>query len=138
MPACADGSYVLFIARADDLCARPLPSAGLLTVGRSRRSDVRLADKLVSAHHAVLEVGAEFSIIDLDSKNGTRVGERIIPAFQPTAILPGEVVWIGETLLMIESGVNQQPIRQRTVSGDGQSDTLVSSAAAAEEARLQV
>jgi pSer/pThr/pTyr-binding forkhead associated (FHA) protein len=123
----ADVSYVLFIARADDLHALPLPPVGLLTVGRSRSSDVRLSDKLVSAHHAVLAVGSELSITDLDSRNGTRVGERVIPAFQPTTIRPGEQVCIGETVLTIDLGADRHALDPGTTSVDSQPDTLLSS-----------
>jgi pSer/pThr/pTyr-binding forkhead associated (FHA) protein len=120
-------TYVLSIARADDQLAQPLPACGLLTLGRSRRSDIRLSDKLASAHHAVLAVGAtEFSITDLGSRNGTRVGEQVIPAFQPIPIRPGEAVWIGETLLTIDPGADRPAVARAPASGESQPDSLVS------------
>jgi len=125
-----DVSYFLFIGTVDDLRTRPLPVAGLLTVGRSRSSDIRLADKQASAHHAVLEVGAGFSITDLQSRNGTRVRDRLIPPLQPTPIRPGDVVWIGETLLMIELGMEPHAVGPSPAHTDTRPDTQVSSAPA--------
>ncbi len=123
-----DVSYFLFIGTVADLRTRALPVCGLLTLGRSRSSDVRLADKLVSAHHAVLEVGPQFTITDLQSRNGTRVRDRLIPPLQPTPIRPGDVVWIGETLLMIEVGVEPPAVRPALRHTETHPDTQVSSA----------
>ena len=65
-------------------------------------SDIRLVDRLVSAHHALLGVGEHFTIIDLGSRNGTSVESRRIPALHETEIQPGEAVFLGNTLLVIE------------------------------------
>jgi pSer/pThr/pTyr-binding forkhead associated (FHA) protein len=95
--------YVLYIASERKLRSKPLPSSGLLTVGRSRLSDIRLGDRLVSAHHAVLGVGTRFTITDLGSRNGTSIESRRIPALHAIEIHPGQAVFVGNTLLVIES-----------------------------------
>jgi pSer/pThr/pTyr-binding forkhead associated (FHA) protein len=100
-----ESGYFLFIASEKTLRMAPLPPGGLLTLGRSRRSDIRLEDRLVSAHHALLEVGSRFAITDLDSRNGTRVESRAIAPLQSTPIQPGDTINIGRTLLVIEPAV---------------------------------
>jgi pSer/pThr/pTyr-binding forkhead associated (FHA) protein len=108
--------YVLVIASARIFRTTPLPARGLLTVGRSRRSDIRLGDKRVSAHHAVLEVGQRFTITDLASRNGTRLQDRAIPPLQATEIRPGEALRIGDTFLLIESGLDHDHLAQSSLS----------------------
>jgi pSer/pThr/pTyr-binding forkhead associated (FHA) protein len=96
--------YFLFIASDTRLRMTPLPAGGVLTVGRSTRNDIRLSDRLVSAHHALLAVGPELTITDLGSKNGTRVATQSIPPLQTTVVQPGEAVQVGDTVLIIETG----------------------------------
>src|SRR4051812_26882637 len=80
----------------------PLPAMGELVIGRSRGADVALGDQLASRRHARLRVGEVFTIEDLDSANGTLLrGERLPPG-RPAALLPGEAIGIGTTVLMVQ------------------------------------
>ena len=56
----------------------PLKSSGL-SIGRSVKNDIRLADERVSRHHCRLEVESSgVWVLDLGSANGTIVnGERV-------------------------------------------------------------
>jgi transcriptional regulator with GAF, ATPase, and Fis domain len=61
----------LAIFSGDEVRTFPLPPRGLVTIGRSEQSAVRIDDPSVSRNHAVLEVGPQLSIRDLGSANGT-------------------------------------------------------------------
>jgi len=56
-----------------------LPTSGTVLIGRGPDAQLRLQAALISRHHARLELsGADVTVFDLGSRNGTRVnGERI-------------------------------------------------------------
>lgn len=74
-------------------------SADQLTVGRSQDNDLVLAlDLRVSSHHArVIREGADYYLEDLDSSNGTYMGEKKVLRRAP--IRPGTVFVVGGTCL---------------------------------------
>ncbi|MEM7165935.1 MAG: FHA domain-containing protein [Planctomycetota bacterium] len=74
-------------------------SADQLTVGRSQDNDLVLPlDLRVSSHHArVLRDGAEYFVEDLESRNGTYLGEKRVLRRAP--IRPGTVFVVGGTCL---------------------------------------
>ena len=50
-----------------------------LTIGRAKKNDVIIQDPSVSGHHAKIDpVGDRFVLIDLQSKNGTFVNEKLV------------------------------------------------------------
>jgi len=77
-------------------------------LGRAEGNEIRLADRRVSRHHAVLEhVGHGYLITDQGSSNGTYVnGMRIS---QPTALHSGDTITIGNTQFTILSEIQPQP-----------------------------
>ena len=79
-----------------------LPESGELIIGRGEQADVRLDESLVSRRHAVLHLGARLEVEDLGSANGTRVRDLAIPPHTPTALLPGDVINIGTTVLIVQ------------------------------------
>jgi two-component system response regulator AtoC len=83
---------------------RPLPRAGTLTIGRSTACDVRVDHASVSRKHAVLHLGPVIRVEDAGSANGTRVGGRPATSGAPVAVAPGEVVEIGQVVLVIQGG----------------------------------
>lgn len=78
-----------------------LPRTGSVTIGRARECDIRLSDPLVSRQHAVIRSGAGFTVEDLGSNNGTRVGGVAIDPNQPVRLVVGQVVTIGSALLSL-------------------------------------
>jgi adenylate cyclase len=83
-----------------DLGDRRLPLVGkTLSLGRAKDNNVVFTSSKVSRRHALVHAqgGAEFSLVDLGSSNGTHLnGRRII---QPIALQSGDVIQIGEQSL---------------------------------------
>jgi len=72
-------------------------------LGRSADSLIRLADPLVSAHHARLSfAGGQWILEDLGSRNGTRVND--LPVAGPIALADGDVLVLGNTSLRFVMG----------------------------------
>jgi len=81
--------------------AWPLPSAGVVTVGRDTRADVRVVSAAVSRRHARIHTkGRLVAIEDLDSRNGTRVnGQRVSGEH---ALAYGDVITLGDVITVLE------------------------------------
>ncbi len=82
----------------------PLPTSGAITLGRGEDCQVRIDNRSVSRHHAVLHVGPPLYIQDLGSANGTFVRDARSPldtaVTQPLRKLSREMVElsVGERL----------------------------------------
>jgi two-component system response regulator AtoC len=83
---------------------RPLPATGTLTIGRSTSCDVRIDHASVSRKHAILHLGAVPKVEDAGSQNGTRVAGRMAVSGAPVAVAPGEVIELGQVVLVIQGG----------------------------------
>ena len=83
---------------------RPLPASGMLTIGRSTSCDVRIDHASVSRKHAILHLGAIPKVEDAGSQNGTRVAGRMAVLGAPVAVAPGEVIELGQVVLVIQGG----------------------------------
>lgn len=76
-----------------------------IVIGRGKGADVRLPDLSVSEHHATLErSGAQHTLRDEGSTNGTRVGEANLVAARPRQLQAGDVIEIGHFVLTFEVG----------------------------------
>jgi two-component system, NtrC family, response regulator AtoC len=98
--------FHLLVMSLDIVWSQPLPASGVVTVGRSSRCMVRIEDGMASREHARIHVGSEggvpiLTIEDVGSANGTRVRDADIKPGEPAAILPGEAIMIGSTVLMV-------------------------------------
>ncbi len=73
------------------------------TVGRAEGNDVRLGSPTVSRFHAMLRsIGGHWVVIDLDSRNGTRVrGERVVA---PRILHPNDPIQFGEMPFVFRMG----------------------------------
>lgn len=78
-----------------------VPAEGL-TLGRSKKADVRLVGDEVSRVHGAVKVhGEDLYIIDFDSRNGISVnGKRIR---RNSRLHPGDHVVVGDTKLVVVS-----------------------------------
>jgi DNA-binding NtrC family response regulator len=90
----------------------PLPDSGEISIGRSSESTVKLEDRLASRRHAVLHVGKQFFIEDLNSANGTRVRDEALKANQHVLVEPGEAIVIGATVLMVQQNRSVMGMRR--------------------------
>jgi hypothetical protein len=72
------------------------PYPDRVSVGRARNCDVCLRDPSVSKLHAHFRVApGVLELVDIDSQNGTRVNGRTLPAHQPQAVGPGDIILFG-------------------------------------------
>ncbi len=80
-------------------------------IGRATDVQIPVNHRSVSRKHALLRVGPPIEIEDLGSANGTRVaGQQLQPGAR-TTINPGEVVEIGELVLVVQGGTATRPRR---------------------------
>lgn len=84
---------------------KELPTAGSLSVGRSRRCDVCIDHPSVSREHAVFYGSSPVSIEDLGSTNGTSIAGSRIPKGSRVGVERGQVVTIGAAVLVIRSSL---------------------------------
>ena len=96
-------AYHLLIMGPDLFVAQALPKSGELTVGRADNADIRITDPLASRLHARLHVsaGGQFEIEDIGSINRTKVRDVALEHGARVAVLPGEAITIGSTILMV-------------------------------------
>jgi pSer/pThr/pTyr-binding forkhead associated (FHA) protein len=96
----------LLVMSLGESWVQPLPSSGVVTVGRSAECGVQPKDRLVSRQHARINVASEqgeraLTIEDVGSANGTRVGDVLIKPGEPAAIRPGETIQLGLTVIIL-------------------------------------
>ena len=96
--------YAVVIASPDGQSRRvPVPPRGVLTVGRAEDNDLHLSDTQVSRRHARIDFdGQGFTAIDLNSTNGTFLGDsRLLPGIAEVWTL-GKPLRLGDTKLNLE------------------------------------
>jgi two-component system response regulator AtoC len=80
----------------------PLPDEGVVRIGRAEHCEIFVRDTQLSREHAQLLVGGALQIVDLGSSNGTRIDGRPLVPQQPVALLPGNVVAMGTSVLIVQ------------------------------------
>lgn len=76
-----------------------------IVIGRSDGADVRLPDPSVSLRHASIRAdGANYTIVDEGSTNGTAVGGVKLPPQTPRLLKTGDLVRVGRVWLEISVG----------------------------------
>lgn len=84
----------------------PVRKGYSLTIGRKRNNDVIVENLAVSSHHAKIDsVGDEFVLIDLQSKNGSFVNEKLITSHW---LKPGDVISIGKHALVFSYSKDEE------------------------------
>jgi pSer/pThr/pTyr-binding forkhead associated (FHA) protein len=106
----ADPPYLLVVDGDSSLLYR-LPGSGNVVIGRGEEADLRMRDSSISRLHAMLQCdGDETVLLDLDSRNGTRInGERLAA---PRTLAGGDVVAMGNATLVVH-----RPTRVSAVQG---------------------
>jgi len=94
---------------ADEFKVWPLEAA-TMTVGRSSRNDIQIADATVSKEHAeIVRRGEHYYLRDLGSRNGTRVNGA--EATEAHEIVPGDTVEIGHVMCRVTREAPTQRVR---------------------------
>jgi two-component system response regulator AtoC len=98
--------FHLLVMSPEVFSSQPLPVSGVVTVGRSTKCIVQIDDVMASRTHAKIHVGFDggvpvLTIEDVGSANGTRVRDALITPGEQVAILPGEAIMIGSTVIMV-------------------------------------
>ncbi len=92
-----------------------------VTIGRAQENDIVLDDMSVSKKHAhIQERKKSFVISDLDSSNGTFVGERKIPSLKDIPFSPHDTITIGVFHLKLLNGPALQQGPSATAIQKGQ------------------
>jgi hypothetical protein len=77
------------------------PLMPMTSLGRAPTNTASLPDDTASLEHALLYLkDGKWWLEDLDSRNGTRLNEK--PITQPSLVVPGDVIGIGQVKLKIE------------------------------------
>jgi len=85
----------------------PLPSPGVVTIGRATDLELQLDHTSVSRRHARIVVArGEVRISDLDSHNGTRVNNELLHGQR--VLTTGDVVTIGEAILVVHAQLRRE------------------------------
>lgn len=74
-----------------------------VTIGRSRKCDIRVENESVSKRHATIALDRDegvYCLIDTDSRNGTYVNGRKIAPNQKTNLMSGTYVSFGEAVFV--------------------------------------
>ncbi len=79
-----------------------LPEDGEVTIGRSATCDLVVAHGSVSRHHATLHL-SPLEIVDVGSRNGTKVRGQRLSRGVPTSLAIGEAVALGEAAILIHA-----------------------------------
>jgi two-component system response regulator AtoC len=103
-PADGPTRYHLLILARDGAIPRLLPQAGTVAIGRDDDVDIRVNDPRASRRHARLTIGSAVEIEDLGSANGTTVGNQSLAPHVPRSLEHGDVVGIGNTLMVLQRG----------------------------------
>jgi hypothetical protein len=78
------------------------PLLPVSSLGRAPTNTAALPDETASLEHALLHWrDGQWWLEDLDSRNGTRLNDALIA--QPTPVLPGDVIGIGQVKLKLET-----------------------------------
>jgi transcriptional regulator with PAS, ATPase and Fis domain len=110
----------LLVVGRDSYSTYSLPAAGTITIGRGEDNEVRIDDPLASRKHARLHLGETMALEDLGSVNGTKIKDRPINRGEKTAIVAGETILIGSSVLIIQHRTaSRAPLsRPETLRGD--------------------
>ena len=114
----------LVIVGRNAFVRHPLPSHGILEIGRGGGVDVRVDDASISRRHARLHVTGvggldtmRLRIEDLGSSNGTRLNGMPLRASEERPFRLGESVELGMTTMIIQASVSDQRPRRLWTHG---------------------
>jgi len=82
---------------------RTVIGAAKVTIGRAPDNTLVLSDVKASSHHAEIRLeGQYYSLVDLDSTNGTFINGQQVYSGAPRLLQPGDTIHVGDTKLTFE------------------------------------
>jgi len=98
--------------------------SSMITVGRTANHDIVISDVSVGAFHAYFRRDAEgLLIVDTDSRHGTFIGPRRLPAKRQERIEPGCELRFGRaTFRLVDSGRCWELLRRGALTAGGDGD----------------
>ena len=79
-----------------------IPLVSKITLGRDRKNNIVVDDKMVSRIHCLIQkIKEDYFIKDLDSSNGTFVNTMKVPANKYVKLQKGDIICLGKTELTI-------------------------------------
>ena len=84
-----------------------IPARGKLVIGRASHCDLRIVSPSVSREHAVVHGGAQPTLEDLGSSNGTSVDGKKLVASHAVPLGLGRVIQLGDALLVLQPAMLQ-------------------------------
>jgi two-component system, NtrC family, response regulator AtoC len=88
-----------------------LPDTGQVVVGRDETCDVILDDLTISRRHVRIDVGAELTLVDLGSANGTSVAGKPVEPETSTPLSLGSVITIGSATIVVQTSSTSGRLR---------------------------
>ncbi|MFC1504673.1 FHA domain-containing protein [Spirochaetota bacterium] len=77
---------------------KEIPIISKITIGRHRKNNIAIDDKLASRNHAVIQkIKEEYFLKDLNSTNGTFINDKGAPKGKYVKLNKGDVIRIGKT-----------------------------------------
>ena len=102
-PAKAERHATLKIIKGAQAGLKYLLGKGTAIGYGKKKNDLHLDDDYVSRAHARIDQQeGEYQLMDLKSKNGTKVNGRRLEPYVPQILVSGDQLELGDTLLMFE------------------------------------
>ena len=99
----APARRTLLVMIGDEIAVRPLPLAGVVTIGRSQDCEIRIDHPSISRCHLALQLDdATLAVIDRGGTNGTTLRGVRLPAGVAVEIEANEVIGAGDVALVIQ------------------------------------
>ena len=102
-PVQARATHSLVVLSQATFASYDLPARGVVIIGRSETSDIRVDDPSVSRRHARLHLGDRIQVEDLGSINGVRVRDRRLEPEDAAEITAGEPFYVGTVMFILQS-----------------------------------
>jgi pSer/pThr/pTyr-binding forkhead associated (FHA) protein len=97
------GAAIELAALFGPIAGRRFPLVSTLTVGRRDTNDISILRQNVSGSHARFELrNGVPSVVDVGSRNGTKVNGRALTANEPQTLAPGDLIEIGPCIFIMQ------------------------------------
>ena len=91
----------LFVVCRGRTLEYPLPDSGVVVIGRGHDADVHIDHPTLSRRHAKLTLGACVMVEDNHSRNGTRLGGRMLGPGEVAIVSANVPIELGDALLIV-------------------------------------
>lgn len=93
----------LILMLGERVSEHPLPSEGVVVIGRSPSADIVVDHPTLSRSHAKLTLSTHLTIEDCGSRNGTVLGGRKLGHGEVVLVAPGTAIELGDALVVIRT-----------------------------------